>query len=683
MYAYTLQARLAWSGFVPDLRFLRRMVVETKQARLAPAVIAPMRSAHSAPSAAVGGPQAWASYRIFLVAAFTVSLLSALPSAAVAATDTSADCLFNWAESNYAAYFVPRGTSSLISAPYYFRYYSQTNTYLGTSSDTNHLYYMGPMSANAILDLGAASTWYATSGCSGSDLQQAKNMFGELRTTFNSFANDGKTGFLDTQVQTMRTDLEANVGSDMKKVDDRIGAMDKAVGMFEDARAYSSSNTLGLRVGTHYLSSGSTLIRTSGSALNVWNGFGSYDFCWTDSATGVTSKVTCARAARDAANRIGNYISMVVVELTAGGAANQYSYTATRYNLAVTPSATGVTFGALSLARNALLSTSTTPVYLPVGSGTVAKTVVNNQITNLALNGTMPPSALTCVSPTATSLLAYSSLCPTGQIVIPASGVDTLTVSAARTALGTANNYHYVLSGSVSTASASDPTKVATLSFDDGSYIDMDETDPNNGKAVTARLVGTAQTAATKFTGTLTASSFQKHATGTEYQPTSIVFDGSISDTPAGSASPVPFMTGRLVASVVDYNKYYPNGIPATGAVAGATNYIKGTVTFTGTIQAPSRPPLQLVLSVTKTGLDTGTTTLNYTYDNVVISGSGSFDDRVNTSTLTLTNQDGIQTVIRSTGGKSTGTVTKSGATLATVANNTINYVDGYSESLN
>lgn len=75
------------------------------------------------------------------------------------------NCLFNWGETNYASLFAPRGAQSQNFGPYYFRYYSQTNAYLGVSSDNSHLFYLGPLSSNALLDLGVVSTWYATAGC--------------------------------------------------------------------------------------------------------------------------------------------------------------------------------------------------------------------------------------------------------------------------------------------------------------------------------------------------------------------------------------------------------------------------------------------------------------------------------------------------------------------------------------
>lgn len=82
------------------------------------------------------------------------------------ATQTGqSDCLFNWAERTYPTLFAPAGASSATLAPYYYRYYSQSRSYLGTSSMDGHVYYLGPIAGNSILDVGALSTWLATASC--------------------------------------------------------------------------------------------------------------------------------------------------------------------------------------------------------------------------------------------------------------------------------------------------------------------------------------------------------------------------------------------------------------------------------------------------------------------------------------------------------------------------------------
>jgi len=75
------------------------------------------------------------------------------------------DCVLNWAESLYPNLFAPAGAVSQTLAPYYFRYYSGTNAYLGTSSADSHLYYLGPATGNTLFDAGPLSNWRTTAGC--------------------------------------------------------------------------------------------------------------------------------------------------------------------------------------------------------------------------------------------------------------------------------------------------------------------------------------------------------------------------------------------------------------------------------------------------------------------------------------------------------------------------------------
>ncbi len=79
--------------------------------------------------------------------------------------NSSSDCLFNWAEKNYSNLFAPPSAASITVAPYYYRYYSLTNAYLGTSSADDHVYYKGPATNNSIVDEGALTTWLTTAAC--------------------------------------------------------------------------------------------------------------------------------------------------------------------------------------------------------------------------------------------------------------------------------------------------------------------------------------------------------------------------------------------------------------------------------------------------------------------------------------------------------------------------------------
>ena len=73
-----------------------------------------------------------------------------------------ADCLFDWAERNYPAQLSPAGTRSLVLAPYYFRHYASSDSYVGVSVADGHVWYL---SAGGLSDVGSASAWYTTAGC--------------------------------------------------------------------------------------------------------------------------------------------------------------------------------------------------------------------------------------------------------------------------------------------------------------------------------------------------------------------------------------------------------------------------------------------------------------------------------------------------------------------------------------
>lgn len=77
----------------------------------------------------------------------------------------SADCLFDWAEKNYADWFAPARAPSLTYDVYYYRYYSATNSYLAVSSANKRVYYIGALSSGGLLDVGDTASWFTAAGC--------------------------------------------------------------------------------------------------------------------------------------------------------------------------------------------------------------------------------------------------------------------------------------------------------------------------------------------------------------------------------------------------------------------------------------------------------------------------------------------------------------------------------------
>jgi hypothetical protein len=73
------------------------------------------------------------------------------------------ECLLNWAEINYSNLFSPAGATSQFQSPYTYRYYSQTNSYVGVSASDNHVYYLGP--DGVLMDVGDFSGWLTRASC--------------------------------------------------------------------------------------------------------------------------------------------------------------------------------------------------------------------------------------------------------------------------------------------------------------------------------------------------------------------------------------------------------------------------------------------------------------------------------------------------------------------------------------
>ena len=73
------------------------------------------------------------------------------------------ECLLDWAEHNYSNLFSPVGAKSQFQSPYTYRYYSQTNSYVGVSASNNHVYYLGP--ERVLVDVGDLYGWLKKASC--------------------------------------------------------------------------------------------------------------------------------------------------------------------------------------------------------------------------------------------------------------------------------------------------------------------------------------------------------------------------------------------------------------------------------------------------------------------------------------------------------------------------------------
>lgn len=79
--------------------------------------------------------------------------------------EVNLDCFFNWAEKAYAPYLQPSGSRSQAIAEYSYRYYRNSNAYLGYSRNNKHLHYWPMDLKSGIIDIGEYSTWLARANC--------------------------------------------------------------------------------------------------------------------------------------------------------------------------------------------------------------------------------------------------------------------------------------------------------------------------------------------------------------------------------------------------------------------------------------------------------------------------------------------------------------------------------------
>jgi hypothetical protein len=79
------------------------------------------------------------------------------------ANDVATECLLDWAEGRYPGLFSPEGNQTRFASPYHYRYYSNTDSYVGISTADQHVYYLGP--SRHLQDVGELAAWFNTSGC--------------------------------------------------------------------------------------------------------------------------------------------------------------------------------------------------------------------------------------------------------------------------------------------------------------------------------------------------------------------------------------------------------------------------------------------------------------------------------------------------------------------------------------
>jgi hypothetical protein len=487
-------------------------------------------------------------------------------------------------------------------------------------------------------------------GSNQDDVSAAKAMFAVLRTSGLSLLNANQDGLPGRKATGHSADFTTILTTQMDSLVRRLGALSSTVNVFVDRNLYvAGTNTLGFVPGPAIYDSVAALARETGSVDVAMKGLGSFSYCWTDPAAATVSAVSCAIAGPDSADYsdpANVVLKMLVLAVTGTPGFNSYSYIATRWDLPV------ALINGVWHANGHLIATTG-----PAGYGSWVENRAQN---TFDIDGTLP-------------LLA--------AVATAASGVDTIHISAARTALAAANNFRYALTGSVSATDPVDSSKFHTLFFNTGSHFDLDETfvATTGNKMMAAEVIGAVQTDSANFTGTVDMGSFRANADGVDYVPTSVVLNGVIRDFGTGE-----ILTGKLEAFIGNYAAFL------TSLPLSIDNYRQAGLIFIGTVQQPSQLLMRLVLATVHTGSAKDSLSVSYSFGNKnTISGSLMSHDKSMTATLTLSNQDGLQAGITTqhyvaAPSISSGAVTRYGSPVATLNTRMgiIYYIDGFTESL-
>ncbi len=527
-----------------------------------------------------------------------------------------------------------------------------TTTTLDTTTDTDAVMVQTGVATNSAA-LGTTTTTQtppSTTVLSGVD--KAKAFFSDLRTTLHLFSNSTRTGFLDAQATRIQTDMANKIGPDMTKATNRLDHMMKGADLL-----------------------------SNGSSAGATRAGGSFPNDWKCTVTTAATNVTClSRSGYSPYGQATNYLQVVI---TASGTPTPSATTATYAATAMTCTSDG-SGGTGSdwqgCAYSAMGSTPVPRTDKATGAGTLSfATDTLGNLTGLTVNGTFPGS---------NTGIVQDSVALTGNVTVPATGSQTLNFSGSVSSYG----------GTGTTAST---TPMVTLAIGSGSYATVQQvlhTQFVTGYTCTTSSCNTpiytpcsanctwpelsalnvilvANTPDTKFTGTLTMGSAMFDASGTQWIPTTAVFNGTIADTSTSGAG--TFMTGKLELTASNYNTI-------SAPTQGSVHDLLGTAKFTGTLAFPGAQPIGLVLAGSKTGVSTGTTSINFSYGNgkTISVTSAPITSTSTSNTVTLTNQDGIKlTLVENV---SSVNVTVGSDIVATVgSNNMINYSDGYVESLN
>lgn len=499
-------------------------------------------------------------------------------------------------------------------------------------------------------------------------LDQAKQMFAELRTTANSWVDTSNAGALNAQLARMGDAATGIVVPNSVDLIYRMQAIHDGAEMFRRIKAgqaeqfrWVDNPTTGAVSAVTWQNS----VQWPGmDSLNRMFGTAYYK-CNTNDMTG---SVTAAQLTSVTCSIFDQSAFTFTYNWTDGTTSTVWQFNKTFASMNTTERYTKITFSdagagvfnysAQLMERNTAPTTTNTPIGTPF-LGSFNKTIgATGNMLALALSGELPSTRAG-----AEKLVVNASLSKS-----PVTGGASKTVNSV---VYTAHKNE--MSGSIVGLNAQGGTAFS-ISMDTGTnlqaYEDASGNSPQDA-AIALDFRGAFTVAGLKLNGSLLATSFMSDADGLNYSPTNVTALGAFTDTSAGGAGGI--LNGTLTAIVNNYGSY------RSMQPESATNYQHVAISLTNaSLQLPSRPTMGLTLTETATGPGASAISGQYTYDNgLVITLSGTHNPAANS--LTITNQDGVTVSFPHTGDSQ---INKGTTYLGYIQNGIIYYTDGVYESL-
>jgi hypothetical protein len=464
----------------------------------------------------------------------------------------------------------------------------------------------------------------------------AKAFFASLRTNIKSWTASSQNGDLRNSLDTMRSDFDTAVAPLDQSLADWVVVSGRGIKLYN---AFVQNRATDIAVGdindpsslgacTLFKDTSATLAMTAADIGSVTP---------KSVACTMTKKVLASseRPAASIARYDRDQISRIITLVPAGSANFSYTSSTQREVMEYQKDANGAPYNATSLGSSQIGGSAT---------GTVLYTMSGNSVTSAAINGYMPAR----VDDAGAALTDFEAWNIDFGTTPEADGI-----------------VKYTLSGKID--ARKNGASLGAVSLGNTSFVRA--TTANGKYRVTEGLLSISVTAGTSTAnGTLYLNKFAVDRNGNRYLPTNIEFTGNFSNTRSES------FKGTLKVQATNYKEV------DSVAPQSPTNFVTGSVSFSGELKITGLHPLAVTFAARATGYKTDEYNATYSDGANFISFDG---NNSLPHAIIIASSTGIR--MKWVDGAAFLDVFKNNSKVAllNVGTKVINYVDGSFETLN